>query len=233
MKAVILCGGQGTSLRPITYEIHKALIPVKGKPIINHMFDLLRNYDVDEVFLAVGYLKERIKEYCGDGEKFGMKVRYIEESSPLGTAGPLMLIKNNLKETFIASNGDELKDINIAEMLALHRKSRALVTIALTEVNEPQHYGVAKLHHDKILEFVEKPIKEEAPSRYINAGFYIMEPEVLNYIPEGFAMLEKQVFPVIAKEGRLYGYKFSGQWFDAGTFERYEEAINKWKGISK
>ena len=192
MKAVILCGGQGTRLRPITYEIPKALIPVKGKPIINHMFDLLRNYDVDEVFLAVGYLKERIKEYCGDGEKFGMKVSYIEESSPLGTAGPLMLIKNNLKETFIASNGDELKDINIAEMLSLHKESNALVTIALTEVNEPQHYGVAKLHQDKILEFVEKPIKEEAPSRYINAGFYIMKPEVLNYIPEGFAMLEKQ-----------------------------------------
>lgn len=232
LKAVILCGGQGTRLKPITYEIPKPLLPVKGKPILENLIDLLKKYEINEVLFAVGHLKEKIKEHFGKGYNYGIRAEYLEESKPLGTAGPLKLAEKLLDSTFIVSNGDELKDINIKEMLEQHKATKALITIALTEVADPSAYGVAKLDGNKIAEFVEKPSKDKAPSNFINAGFYIMEPEVLGYIPDGFSMLEKDLFLKIAKLGRLYGYKFKGQWFDTGNMERYEEAIKNWKGIS-
>jgi len=230
-KAVILAGGKGTRLRPLTYEIPKALIPIDGKTITEHLLDLFKKYDINNIILAVGYMREKIKNYYGDGAKFGVNLSYIEEKKPLGTAGPLKLAKDILRETFIVSNGDELKDINIAEMYNLHKKSNALATIALTAVEDPSAYGVAKLSRNKITAFIEKPKKEEAPSNLINAGFYIIEPAVLNIIPEGFAMLEKDVFPKLAKSRKLYGYPFKGQWFDTGNFERYEKALKEWKGL--
>lgn len=233
MKAVILCGGQGTRLRPLTYEIPKSLIPVHGKPVSEYLVELFKKYDCKDIILAVGVLKEKMKQYFGDGKRFGVKINYIEENVPLGTAGPLNLLKNQLSETFFVSNGDELKNIDLNEMLREHKKNNALVTIALTEVEDPSSYGVARLSDSKILEFVEKPKKEEAPSKFISSGFYIIEPEVLNYVKEGFCMFEKDVFPVIAQKGRLFGYKFKGQWFDTGTWERYEQAIKEWKGLSE
>ncbi|PIZ49759.1 hypothetical protein COY28_06075, partial [Candidatus Woesearchaeota archaeon CG_4_10_14_0_2_um_filter_57_5] len=225
VAAVILAGGQGTRLRPITYEIPKALIPVHGKTITEHLFDLLLKYGVRDVTMSVGYLRERIKAYFMDGARFGLRVSYVEENEPLGTAGSLQGL--SFKGPFIVSNGDELKDIDIAAMYAFHRKHKALATIALTTVAEPQHYGVALMEGERILAFVEKP--KDPPSNLISAGFYILEPEVLQRIPDGFAMFEKDVFPVLAKEGRLYGFPFSGQWFDTGNLERYERALKLWK----
>lgn len=230
--AVALCGGQGTRLRPITYEIPKALIPVHGKTITEHLFDLFKKYDIREIILAVGYMKNKIKKYFGDGSGFGMNISYIEEEIPLGTAGPLRMLRDRIKETFIVTNGDELKNINIEEMFELHKRNNALVTIALTTVDDPSAYGVARLSGSRILEFIEKPSKDKAPSRLINAGFYIMEPDVLELIPPGFAMLERDVFPKIAEQGKLYGYPFSGQWFDTGNITRYEIALKEWKGIT-
>jgi NDP-sugar pyrophosphorylase family protein len=232
-KAVILAGGKGTRLRPITYELPKALIPVQGKTLTEHIFDLFKKYEITEIFLAVGHMKEKIKEYFGDGSKFGVKINYFEENEPLGTAGPLKLGKEILRESFIVSNGDELKNINIEEMYRLHKEKKALVTIALTTVEDPSAYGVARLDGNKILEFVEKPKKEKAPSNLINSGFYIIEPEVIDMIPDGFAMLEKDVFPKLAAKGKLFGYPFSGQWFDTGNFERYEKALKEWRGVKQ
>ncbi len=230
-KAVILAGGKGTRLRPITYEIPKALIPIKGRTITEHLFDLFKKYNVTDIILSVGYLKERIKEKFKDGTEFGVKISYIEENEPLGTAGPLKLIKKILTEPFIVSNGDELKNINIEEMYKFHKDNNALVTIALTTVDDPSKYGVAKISGAKILEFIEKPKKSEAPSNLINSGFYIIEPEVIDMIPSGFAMLEKDIFPILAEKGKLFGYPFSGQWFDTGNLNRYEKALKKWKGV--
>jgi NDP-sugar pyrophosphorylase family protein len=231
-KALILVGGKGTRLRPITLKIPKCMMDVHGKTVTEHMFDLLKKYGVRDVILSTGYLKEKVRENYGDGSKFGVNINYVEEDEPLGTAGPLKLAKNFLKDSFIATNGDELKSINIPRMFRLHKRKDALATIALTTVDDPSHYGVAKLSGSRILEFVEKPKKEEAPSNLINAGFYILEPEVLDMIPDGFAMLEKDVFPKLAKQGKLRGFPFEGQWFDIGNLERYEIAKKKWKGIS-
>jgi len=224
-KAVILAGGKGTRLRPITYEIPKALIPIDGKTITQYLFELFKKFGITEIILSVGYMKEKIIDYFGDGSKFGVNIKYIEEDEPLGTAGPLRLAKSILNEPFIVSNGDELKDINIEEMYALHKENKALVTIALTTVSDPSKYGVARLSGSKILEFIEKPKKEKAPSNLINSGFYIIEPSVLDMIPGGFAMLEKDVFPKLAKEGRLFGYPFSGYWSDIGSIEKYDKVI--------
>ena len=232
-KAVLLVGGRGTRLRPLTDKIPKALLPVQGKPITEHILDLLKKYGIRDVILCVGYLKDSIKEHFGDGSRFGMNVTYVEEEEPLGTAGPLKLAKKYLKDSFIVSNGDELKDIHIPRMFRLHRRKNALGTLALTTVDDPSQYGVARLDGSRIVEFVEKPKKEEAPSNLINAGFYILEPEVIDMIPDGFSMLEKDVFPKLAQHGRLRGFPFAGQWFDVGNIERYKTAENNWKGISK
>ncbi len=230
-NAVILAGGKGTRLRPITYEIPKPLMPVQGKTLTEHLFDLFKKYNITNITLAVGYMKEKIKNHFSDGSKFGIRLDYVEENIPLGTAGPLRLLKKKLKSSFIVSNGDELKDVNIPEMYQVHKANNALCTIALTTVEDTSHYGVARLGGSKILEFVEKPKKNEAPSNLISAGFYIIEPEVISLIPSGFSMLEKDVFPKLAKDGRLFGYPFSGQWFDTGNMERYEKALKNWKGI--
>ena len=143
----------------------------------------------------------------------------------MGTAGPLKLAKKLIKGPFIACNADELKDIDLTDMFIFHKENKALGTIALTSVEDTSKYGVAKIAGNKILDFVEKPAKEKAPSNFINSGLYILEPEVIDQIPEGFAMLEKEVFPKLAKNGKLFGYPFSGYWKPIGTFEQYEEAM--------
>jgi len=228
MKGIILCGGLGTRLRPLTYEIPKVLIPVQGKPVLEHILDLFKREGVEEAVLSVGHMKEKIKSHFGDGTRFGIRISYLEEDSPLGTAGPLKLLPPQ-QEPFIVSNGDELKDIRLREMISFHRSSNALATIALTRVENPAAYGVASLEGSRILEFIEKP--PNPPSNLINAGLYILDPRVIEKIPETFSMLEKDVFPGLAHEGRLFGFPFEGQWFDTGNMERWETAIKSWKGI--
>lgn len=231
--AVLLVGGKATRLRPLTLKRPKGLLDVQGQSVVEHLLDLLKRHHVKNVILSTGYLKKQFRDYFGDGKKFGVNMLYAEEDEPLGTAGPLKLARKHLNSAFIMSNGDELKDINVEEMYKLHKKKKALATLALTEVKDPSHYGVARLKGNKILEFVEKPKKEDAPSNLINAGFYIIEPEVIKMIPKGFSMVEKDVFPQLAKKGRLYGYPFKGQWFDMGTHERYETTKKEWKGLFK
>ncbi len=233
-KALILAGGKGTRLRPLTYKIPKGLIEVQGKTLTEWLFELFKKYGIRDVILSVGYMADKMRDYFTDGSKFGVNIDYVEENpdKPLGTAGPLRLAKDMLTDSFIVSNGDELKCINIPRMFRLHKRKNALVTIALTTVNDPTQYGVARLDGSRILEFVEKPKKSEAPSNLINSGFYIIEPEVIEMIPKGkFCMLEKEIFPKLAREGRLRGFPFSGQWFDTGNMERLERARKLWKGI--
>ncbi|MAE42563.1 nucleotidyltransferase [Candidatus Woesearchaeota archaeon] len=231
-KAVILVGGKGTRLRPLTYKTPKCMLEIQGKTLTEHLFDLLKKYGIRDIIMSVGYMKEKVKDYYGDGSKFGVNIEYVEEDEPLGTAGPLKLAKNMLHDSFLVTNGDELKNINIPRMFGLHKRKDTLGTIALTTVTDPSLYGVAKLSGSRILEFVEKPKPQEAPSNLINAGFYILEPKVIDMIPDGFSMLEQDIFPKLAKQGSLRGFPFAGQWFDIGNLERYEIAKKRWGGIS-
>ncbi len=230
-KAFILAGGKGTRMRPFTYEMPKPMIPVQGRPLLEHIIDLLRKYDVRDVIISLGYLGDRIQEYFGNGSKFGVKITYVKEDNGLGTAGPLNLAKNLLNEPFLMLNGDVLMDIDLDDFIEFHYKNHGLCTIALTAVEDPSRFGVARLRGEQILEFIEKPRKGTESSNLINAGVYLLEPEVLNYIPKGRTMMETDVFPKLAKENQLFGYPFDGQWLDTGTYEAYERAIKTWKGV--
>lgn len=229
--AVFFLGGLGTRFRPITYEVPKALLPVQGKTVPEHLFELFKRYGVRKFVFSLGYLAPRIMDYFGDGSKWGVAINHIVEDEPLGSAGALRLARPYLENgTFIITNGDELKDIDLEKMYAFHRAKGGLATVALTRVENPSAYGVAALDGDRIQQFVEKPEPGKAPSNYINSGLSMLEPEVLDEIPEGFSMYEKDLFPKLAASGKLMGFTFDGQWFDTGTPERYERAINEWRG---
>ena len=229
--AVILAGGVGTRLQPITFEVPKPLLTVHDKTLLEHLFDLFKKHGIKNVVISIGYKGHKIKEEIGNGRRFGINVSYVEESKALGTAGPLKFARSLLNDTFVCSNADELKELDLMDMYMFHKENKAAVTIALASIDDPSAYGVARLQGNRILEFIEKPEKKKAPSNLINSGLYIMEPEVIDMIPDGFSMLEKDVFPQLAREGRLYGYPFSGQWLNTGTLELYEKAIKEWKDI--
>lgn len=228
-KALILAGGKGTRLKPITHEIPKPLVPIKGKPVLEHILDLLKKHNIRDIILSVSYKKDKIKEHFGDGSKFGVNIVYVEEEKPLGTAGAVKLAKQYLNDTFIIINGDNLYNLDISDLYLFHQQNKAIATMALTSTKDPSTYGVVKLMGNRIVDFSEKP--KSASSNFINSGFYIVEPSIINHIPDGFAMLESTVFPKLAKESKLFGYPFSGQWFDITTLKDYENAIEQWKGV--
>ncbi len=227
--AFILAGGKGTRMRPFTYELPKPLIPVQGRPLLQHILDLLRKYEIRDIIISTGYMCDKIKEYFGNGSKFGLDITYVEEKEELGTAGALNLSKDLLQDTFIMFNGDVLTNIDLHDFIDFHSKNEGMATIALTPVDDPSRFGVADLKGDQIMKFVEKP--KTHISNLINAGVYVLEPEVIKYVPKGRAMMETDVFPKLASEGKLFGYPYDGQWFDTGTHESYENAIKHWKKI--
>lgn len=229
-KAVILAGGKGTRMRPLTYEMPKPMIPLKGKPLVQHIIELCRKYEVREIIMSIGYMGDKIRDHFGDGSHLGVDIKYVNEDEELGTAGPLLLAKEHLTGPFLMFNGDVLSDIDLGDLISFHAEQNALATIALTQVQDTSSFGVARLKGHRIVGFVEKP-KGGEDSKLINAGVYVLEPEVLDYIPKGKSMLERDVFPKLSDEGKLYGYPFDGQWFDTGTPEAYERAIKNWKGI--
>lgn len=228
-KAIILAGGKSSGLKSLTEMLPKPMLRVQNKPIIEHNIEMLRNHGIKDVIISLGYRGEKIKEYFGDGSQFGVNISYVEEEEPMGTAGPLNLLKEQIKSTFILMNGDELKDIDIEDMFSFHRKNKSIATIALTTVENPSEYGVAVMNGNKVMTFIEKPSKQNAPSKLISAGLYILEPEVLKIVPEGFSMIESDVFPKLATNDKLLGYVFAGQWFDARTPDRYNEAKREWQ----
>lgn len=231
--AVILAGGLGTRLRPVTLEIPKPLIPIRGRTLTEHVLDVLKEQGVRHVFLAVGYMADRIKEHFGDGARFGVKIEYIVEEEPLGTGGWMHVLRREGKvptEEFIVVNGDNLFDIDFSAMLDLHRRERAVATIALSRVVDVEHYGVAELAGSRILRFVEKPPRDEAPSDRINGGYYLFSPAVFDHLPEKRRfMFETDLFPKLAAEGLLVGYPSDAPWFDTGTFDRWQKVIDEWR----
>jgi len=228
-KAIILAGGKSSGLKSLTELLPKPMLRIKNKPILEHNLEMLKNCGIKDIIISLGYRGEKIKEYFGDGSQFGVNISYVEEEEPMGTAGPLNLLKENINSTFILMNGDELKDIDIEDMFAFHRKNKSIATLALTTVENPSEYGVAVMNGNKIMTFIEKPSKHNAPSKLISAGLYILEPEVLKIVPEGFSMIENDVFPKLASNDKLLGYVFSGQWFDARTPDKYNEAKRGWQ----
>jgi NDP-sugar pyrophosphorylase family protein len=229
--AVIIAGGVGSRLRPLTLETPKALIDINGKNLTEHVLDFLSKYDVRNVVLGVSYLADKVMDYFGNGSKHGFNISYTKEVKPMGTAGPLIL-GPHFKSTFLMINGDNLFDVDLERMYKLHKDNLAQATIALTYVDDPSRYGVVRMDHDKIVEFVEKPKREEAPSHLISSGYYMLEPSVRGLVVgKDFAMMERHVFPKLTECGALYGYIGRGQWFDTGNFESLDLVRQYWKGV--
>ena len=225
MKAVILVGGEGTRLRPLTCNIPKAMVPVLNRPFLEHMIDHLKGHGIDDIILALSYLPHQIQSYFGDGDSFGIRLTYVVESSPLGTAGAVKNVEQHLNETFLVFNGDIFTDIDLGAMIRLHRQRGAKVTIALTPVEDPTRYGVVEANAEgRVQRFIEKPSREEAPCNTVNAGAYILEPDALSHIPPGLSFsFERELFPYLLDIGDpVYGYPSDAYWIDIGTLEEYQ-----------
>jgi len=229
-QAVILAGGPGVNMRPFSYEVPKGLFPIGGKPLLEHLIELLRDNGVRDLVFCIGHLGDKIKEHFGNGEKFGVKIRYVGEEKEEGTGGSLRKARKLLEEkTFMVLHGDILVDINLADFINFHKDQERVGTMALTSVVDPSIYGEVSLRGATILNFIEKPEKGKQTSQLINCGVYVFEPEIFDYLPEkGFVSLE-DIYPKLAKDKQLAGFSFEGKWFDIGTPQAYEKAIKEWK----
>jgi NDP-sugar pyrophosphorylase family protein len=225
MRALILIGGEGTRLRPLTLNTLKCIAPIVNRPFFNYQFNLLKKYGVKEIILSICHMPEKVKRYIGNGKKYNLKIIYAMEQKPLGTGGAIKNAEKYLSEDTIVMNGDVLTDVNLKKMLLFHKKSKAIATIMLNEVSDPSSYGLVQTSGNKIIKFIEKPSWSDIQDRWINAGIYIFNKKIKNYISAGKNVsLEREVFPeLIIKGETLIGYKSKNYWIDIGKIDKYRQ----------
>ena len=227
MKAILLAGGKGTRLRPLTIHTPKPVVPIFNRPFLEYQIDLLKQVpEIDEVILSLNYQPRRIEEIFGDGSDLGIKIRYVVEPAPLGTGGAIKYAGDNLTESVVVFNGDVLTEIDLGAVLRLHRERKARATIVLTPVDNPSAYGLVETDADgNIRRFLEKPKPEEITTNHINAGIYVLEPETFDRIPSDVAWsIERSYFPsLIERDETFVAYVYDGYWIDIGTPEKYTE----------
>jgi len=226
MQALVLVGGQGTRLRPLTETIPKPALPLVDRPFLAYMIEWLDGHGVEEIVLACGFLPDSLREVLGDGEPGGPRLLYVAEPEPLGTAGAIKFAEPHLEERFLALNGDVLADLDLGELVRTHVERGARATLGLHPVEDPSAYGlVRRSESGEITEFIEKPESpQQIDSDEINAGTYVLERSVLGLIDPGRAVsIEREVFPRLVGEG-LFGVRLEGYWMDIGTPERYLQA---------
>jgi mannose-1-phosphate guanylyltransferase len=224
-QALLLAGGEGTRLRPLTYTVPKPVMPLAGRPFLSFMLDWLGRHGVDEAILSCGFLSEGVRRVLGDIYD-GMRVRYVVESEPLGTAGPVRLAYDEglLADRLLVLNGDVLTDIDLGDQFAEHDRTGAAATLALVAVDDVASYGVVPTDERRRVEAFLEKMAERPPTNRINAGVYVLERSVVEAIPPGRAVsFEREVFPGLVGSG-LFGYPAEGYWIDIGTPERYLEA---------
>jgi mannose-1-phosphate guanylyltransferase/phosphomannomutase len=227
MKAVIMAGGEGTRLRPLTCNRPKPMVPVAGRPVMEHTVRLLKNHGMDNIAVTLQYLPDRITEYFGDGSSFGVRMRYYIEDRPLGTAGSVKNAEDFLDETFLVISGDALTDIDLAGAVSFHREKDAVATLVLKRVDVPLEYGVVVTDADgRIIRFIEKPGWGEVFSDTVNTGIYILSPEIFSYYgKDRFFDFSRDLFPMLMKENRrMYGYITDEYWCDIGDINAYMQA---------
>jgi mannose-1-phosphate guanylyltransferase/phosphomannomutase len=227
MKAVVMAGGEGTRLRPLTSNQPKPMVPVVGKPCMEHILELLRDHGMNEVIVTVAFLPQAIRSYFGEGETLGMQIGYSVEESPLGTAGSVRLAAKQLDETFLVISGDALCDLDLTALVDFHREKGAAVTIGLKSVENPLEFGIVVTDEEgRIERFLEKPSWGQVFSDTINTGIYVLEPEVLKHVPTDRPYdFSKELFPYLLEMGRpLYGYVMDGYWQDIGNLDQFRQA---------
>lgn len=225
MQALILAGGEGTRLRPLTTTVPKPVVPLVDRPFIAFMLQWLREHGVDDVVMSCGHLAAGVRNVLGDGSAYEIRLRYMEEQEPLGTGGALKYAEPLLDDRFLMLNGDVLSDIDLTEQIAQHERTGAKATLALTPVEDPSAYGLVRTDGEgEVSEFVEKPSPDQIDTNNISAGAYVLEKSVLDLLaPDEPASIERDVFPRLVGEG-LYGYVSDRYWLDIGTPQRYLEA---------
>jgi mannose-1-phosphate guanylyltransferase / phosphomannomutase len=227
MKAVVMAGGEGTRLRPLTSNQPKPMVPIVGKPCMEHILELLKRNGFDDVIVTLAFMPQAIRSYFGDGESLGLSIEYSVEESPLGTAGSVRLASGKLDDTVLVISGDALCDIDLAALLAFHRDKQAAVTIGLKSVENPLEFGIVVTDEDgRIERFLEKPSWGQVFSDTINTGIYVLEPEVLRHVPSDRPYdFSKELFPLLLEMGRpLYGKVCDGYWQDIGNLDQYRQA---------
>lgn len=227
MKAVILAGGEGTRLRPLTLQVPKPVVPIANVPFLGYQLDLLRRHGISEAILSLGYRPDKIEAELGDGSRFGIRLRYVVEQSPLGTGGAFKNVEPFLDGPALVFNGDILCDFDLTEVLRSHRRRSAAATLTLTRVDNPSAYGLVEAGEDeRVARFLEKPGRDQVTCDTINAGLYVLEPEVLKTIPAGVnTSFERTVFPGLVASGRpVFAYISPGYWIDIGTPQKYLQA---------
>jgi mannose-1-phosphate guanylyltransferase len=224
----VLVGGFGTRLRPLTLTKPKQMLPVAGRPMIEDVLGHLRRHGVDEVVLSLGYRPDAFLDAYPDATSAGVRLIYAVEPEPLDTAGAIAFAAREagIDERFLVVNGDVLTDLDISALVAFHDAAGAEGTIALTQVEDPSQFGVVPTEADgRVIAFVEKPPRDEAPTDLINAGYYVLEPSVLDRIPAGRKVnIERETFPAMVADGRLYARPDAAYWLDVGTPERLLQA---------
>ena len=225
LPAVILVGGQGTRLRPLTDHTRKDMLALVDRPLLAYTFEHLARHDVERAIVSCGYLPHQIGSFFG-GVYGGLSLEYAVETQPLGTGGAIGFAARELEGSFFALNGDSLREADLSELVRFHESTGAKATILLTPVADPSRYGLVRLASDGRVEtFLEKPRPEEIDTDLINAGLYVLEPEVLDLVPEGRAVsIERDVFPRLAETGEVFGIALPGYWLDVGTPESYLQA---------
>jgi mannose-1-phosphate guanylyltransferase / phosphomannomutase len=227
MKAVVMAGGEGTRLRPLTSNQPKPMVSIVGKPCMEHIIELLKQHGMNDVIVTVAFLPQAIRSYFGDGSALGMNISYSVEESPLGTAGSVRLAADRLDDTFLVISGDALCDVDLSQLIAFHRERNASVTIGLKSVDNPLEFGIVVTDEDgRIERFLEKPSWGQVFSDTINTGIYVLEPEVLRHIPTDRPYdFSKELFPLLLEMGRpMYGYVMDGYWQDIGNLDQYRQA---------
>lgn len=228
--AVILAGGEGIKLRPLTLELPKPLIPIQSKPIAEYTIELLKKHNIKNIIFLTGHLGEKIKKYFGNGQKYGIKIKYSQEKKPLGTAGALRSIAKQINSPFLCLHGDILTKINLIDLFHFHQQQKTIATMALITNKETERHGNVRLRGTKILEFQEKPKRGKSLSLLINSGIYLFQPAIFNNIPKKqVSYLEKDVFPHLAQKGQLTGFTFDSPWFDITDNKTYEKALKQWQ----
>jgi NDP-sugar pyrophosphorylase family protein len=227
MKAILLAGGKGTRLRPLTIHTPKPIVPIFNRPFLHYQIDLLKQVpEIDEVILSLNYQPRRIEEIFGDGAEAGIRIRYVVEPAPLGTGGAIKYAGDKLTESVVVFNGDVLTQIDLAAVIRLHRERKAKATIVLTPVENPSAYGLVETDASgNIQRFLEKPKPEEITTNHINAGIYVLEPDTFDRIPSDVAWsVERSYFPSLIERGETFvGYVYEGYWIDIGTPEKYTQ----------
>src|SRR5215467_13252788 len=228
MKAVVMAGGEGSRLRPLTVARPKPMVPIVGKPVMEHILHLLKAHGITDVVVTVQYLANNIEDYFGDGSQFGMNIAYSREEVPLGTAGSVKYAEELLDEPFIVISGDALTDFNLTEIIDYHLEKKAMATLTLAHVSNPLEYGVIITNEEgHITQFLEKPSWGEVFSDTINTGVYVLDPKILSYFEKNIQYdFSQELFPLMLKQGDpIYGYiANTGYWCDVGNLSEYMRA---------